>query len=82
MPVMFGLVAPRYGFIEVNAGAGRYLLAIEIHVDVQRAKGGVTQHQGRDQNLPPFEDQAGGDDDVADRPFFIIEIEILHLADV
>ena len=67
---------PRHGFMEINAGTVLHLFPGEIHINVQRAPGGMTQSQGRDQYLASGEDDAGCNDDVADGPLLVIEIEI------
>src|ERR1700739_3259112 len=71
MLVMFNLVAAGNRLIEINAGTARDLLAGEIHIDVQRAPGRIAQSQWRDQNFSSRKDEASGDDDVTNGPFFV-----------
>ena len=68
--------------MKINAGTALDLLRSQIHIEVQRAPGRMPQSHWRDQNFASRKDESGGDDNVTDRPLFIVEVEIIHCADI
>ena len=82
MSEMLHLVLPGDRFVEIHAGTVLHLFPSQVYIKVQRAPGGMTQGQGRDQYLASGEDDAGCNNDVADGPVLVIKIEIADGSDI
>jgi len=79
---MLHLVLPGDRFVKIHAGTVLHLFPSQVYIKVQRAPGGMTQGQGRDQYLASGEDDAGCNNDVADGPVLVIKIEIADGSDI
>ncbi|MCY1549852.1 hypothetical protein D9M68_860540 [compost metagenome] len=77
-----GFMLPRYRLVRLAAGTVLDLLARQADVQHRVMPVYAGDRNRRDQHLAPREPLAGIDHEVADHPFFIVEIDVVDTADI
>ena len=68
--------------MEINAGRGLDLFRSEFGQDMKRAPGSIAQRDGGNEDLAAGKNHAGFNRQISNRPFLIIEVEVVHRPNV